>query len=145
MIKGEHVVFGGIGEDYKIKICDLDGKLVKTIQTDYDPFKVTERDIEVEMQWHGIESKDFISAPKFKLPIRRIYADDEGRIIISTWELIPKQHGYYYDIYDTEGRYLVQVQIPGDYPVFKKGKLYSVIQDEHGFQYVKRFKVTWNY
>jgi len=145
MIRGEHIVCGYGGEGYILKIYDLEGKLIKSIHKDYDPAEVTDRDIEVEMQRHGIDSREFISAPEFKPPFRWIDADEEGRIFAQSWELIPESEGYYYDVFDTDGKYLLRVPIKAEWLIFKKLKLHTIVRDNEGYQYVKRYKVTWRY
>jgi len=143
MIRGEHIVCGYGGEGYIFKIFDLEGKLIKSIHKDYDQVEVTDRDIEVEMRKHGIESRENIIVPDNKPPFRWINTDEEGRIFVSTWELIPESEGYYYDVFDTDGKYLLRVPIKGEPLIFKNGKLYIIVRDDEGYQYIKRYKVTW--
>ncbi len=46
--------------------------------------------------------------------------------------------------FDPEGKYIAKVLFNINSPLFfKKGKLYTIEEDEDGYQYVKRYKVTW--
>lgn len=122
---------------------DLEGNLIKTIEKRFNKLRVSEEDIEFLMRRHGFASKDQIAAPDFKPPFRWIYSDEKGRIFVSTWERYPPSEGYYYDIFDSEGKHLISRPIEGDPLVFKNGKLYLIYKDEDGYQYIKRYKVTW--
>jgi hypothetical protein len=81
---------------------------------------------------------------KYFPPVHSITTDDEGRIFVGTYEKT-EEGKYYYDVFDSEGRYLAKVALKGLLQVWKKSKLYSIEEDEDGFQMVKRFKVNWKY
>ena len=119
--------------------------MIKSIHKEYDTVEVTERDIELEMQRHGIDSREFISAPEYKPPFRWINTDEEGKIFVSTWQLIPESEGYYYDVFDIDGKYLLTVPIKGEPLIFKNMKLHTIARDDEGYQYIKRYKATWKY
>ncbi len=53
--------------------------------------------------------------------------------------------GYYYDVFDSEGKFIVKISLKIRPRVWKKNKLYLVEEDEDGFQFIKRYKVTWKY
>jgi hypothetical protein len=78
-----------------------------------------------------------------KPPFSWIFSNEEGRIFVSTWTRIPQSNGYYYDVFDIKGKYLIKIPIEGGQLVFKNGKLYVIYKDKEGFQYIKRFKVMW--
>jgi hypothetical protein len=143
MVRGQFAVCGYAGDGYKLKFYDLDGKLIRLVQKDYDPARVTDADIEIEMRKHGFTSREEISAPENKPPFRWIYADEEGRIFVSTWEHLPQSEGFFYDVFDPEGRYLTRVPLNGEPQAFRDGKIYLITLDKAGYQYIKRCKVTW--
>jgi hypothetical protein len=80
-----------------------------------------------------------------ELQFRWINTDEEGRVFASTWELVPESEGYYYDVFDTDGKYLLTVPIKGEPLIFKNMKLHTIIRDDEGYQYIKRCKVNWKY
>ena len=49
------------------------------------------------------------------------------------------------EVFDSEGRYLTKVLFKSFPRVWKNGKFYTIETDDDGYQYVKRYKVTWNY
>jgi hypothetical protein len=50
---------------------------------------------------------------------------------------------YLYDVFDAEGRLIGRIPLMGTPLVMKKGKLYSLEEDEDGFQIVKRYALKW--
>jgi len=138
--KDDRVVCGA-PDRYEIKIFDTTGKLVKKIIRDYDPVEITEnekKEVEGEMP---PEIK--VAIPKFHNAFRWISADDVGRIYVMTWERIPEGEGYYYDLFDAEGRYLAKIPLEFRPAVIKKNKFYTVIEDDDGFHIVKRYAANW--
>jgi len=74
---------------------------------------------------------------------RRFFLDDEGRVFVQTWEKAGDEGKYYFDVFDTEGRYIAKVPLRQDPILCKKGKLYIIEEDDEGYQVVKRYHVTW--
>ena len=81
-------------------------------------------------------------------------ADDEGRIYTLTMPVSQDEKSYLWDVFDMEGRYLAEIKLPGSLShlvdrkngiLWKRGKLYTVEEDENGYHIVKCYKVTWNY
>jgi len=75
--------------------------------------------------------------------------DEEGRIFLETYErVIDKENFYYFDVFDSEGKYIAKVPILvrlNSASVWKKNKLYTIEEDEEGFQVIKRYLVVWKY
>jgi hypothetical protein len=86
-----------------------------------------------------------LSTLKYKSAYQALIAGDEGKIFILTWERIANGDGYYYDIFDSEGKYVAKIPLKATPQVLKKNKLYTIEEDEKGYQAVKRYKVTWKY
>ena len=145
ILSGKYVVCGYPEQEYKLKVFDLDGNHIKKIERAFIPIKVTDKDIEYEMERLGIKSKEEVVAPDYYPPYSWIYSDDEGRLFISTWERLSESESYYYDVFDAEGRYLLRKAIEYAPQFFKDGKMYVISTDEDGYQYIKRYNVTWNY
>jgi hypothetical protein len=71
--------------------------------------------------------------------------DEEGRIFVQTWEKPDSGEEYSFDVFDSEGRYLAKIPLNFRPAVMKKGKIYTIEEDEDRYQFVKRYKVTWKY
>jgi hypothetical protein len=136
-------VVSGVPDRYEIKIFDTAGNLDKKITRDYDPVEITEeekKEVEEEMPQ---EIK--LKIPKYHNAFRRFSTDDEGRIFVMTWEHIQGSEWYYYDVFDSEGRYLAKIPLEFRPLVIKKNKFYAVREDEDGFHIVKRYKANWRF
>jgi len=71
--------------------------------------------------------------------------DDAGRIFVQTYEKTIDESGYYYDVFNSEGKYIAKIPLKTQPRVWKRGKLYTIEEEEEGYQVVKRYKVNWRY
>ncbi|MHA2053788.1 MAG: 6-bladed beta-propeller, partial [Candidatus Hodarchaeales archaeon] len=87
--------------------------------------------------------------PNYFPAFRDISVDEKGRIFLRTYEKVKdKENFFYFDVFDSEGKHIAKVPmfVSLNRPfVWKNNKLYTVDEDEEGFQVVKRYKVTWKY
>ena len=146
MINGNQIVCGYM-KDYELKIYDTEGKIVKRIIKEYTPVEVTQEDVDERLQGEELppQLKNNMAIPKHHCPYSWILSDDKGRIFVMTYERIASQPGYYYDVFDAEGKCVAKILLKTRPLVLKGGKLYTVEEDDEGYQYIKRYKVTWNY
>lgn len=140
---GEEIVCGSGAEGYRLDVFDSTGRVVRRIIKDYDPLPVTDLDIDRMMKRQGFQSRDEVSYPSHLPPISWIYADEDGRTYVSTWQRDPASGVALFNIFDPEGRYFCDSLIPGEPIVFKSGKLYAIVEDAEGIQYIKRYQMTW--
>jgi len=143
VINGDQIVCGYAEEGYRIKIFDSSGNLVKRIEKDYTPLEVTQREVDERIADYTPERKKNLYIPKYFPPFRWMISDDEGRIYVYTYEREPDWEGFYYDIFDAEGKYILKVPFKARPLVIKKNKFYTIEEDEDGFQYVKRYRMNW--
>ena len=135
----------GYMKEYELKVFDAKGNLIRKILKKYTPLEVTQEDVDERLQGEELppQLKESMVIPKYHCPFRSMIADDEGRIFVRTYERVADGEGYYYDVFDAEGKYIVKVPLKSRPFLFKNSKLYTVEEDEEGYQYVKRYKVTW--
>jgi hypothetical protein len=143
VINGDQIVCGYAEEGYKIKIFDGSGNLIKRIERKYTPLEVTQREIDERIADYTPERKKNLYIPKYFPPFYTLFSDDEGRVYVWTYERIPDGEGYYYDIFDDEGKYIHKVPFKTSPRVIKNNKFYMIEEDEDGFQYIKRYKMNW--
>ena len=136
----DNIIFG-YPDDYTIEIFNLNGRLVKKIEREYSPVKLSDQDRR-KMKEDNPHLGN-IDYPKYKPPFRRFFVDDEGRIYVGTWQKSSPKESYFYDIFDPEGRYLAQIGLKERPIMCRKGKLYSIEKNEEDFQCVKRYKMKW--
>jgi len=142
VINGDQIICGYAEEGYKIKIFDSSGNLIKRIERDYTPLEVTQREIDERIADYTPERKKKLYIPKYFPPFYWMISDDEGRIYVWTYERTPDGEGYYYDIFDAEGKYILKAPFKARPLVIKKNKFYTIEEDEAGFQYVKRYRMN---
>ena len=142
--KDDNIVYG-YPKNYELQIFNHDGKLIKKITKEYDPVKVTEKEKKEFIEDIPPQMRTRYDFSKYHSAFRRLFLDDEGRIFVRTWEKIVDEDIYYYDVFDREGRYIVKIPIKTRPDICKKGRLYSIEEDEDGLQMVKKYKVTWKY
>ncbi|MBM3311222.1 MAG: hypothetical protein FJY80_06920 [Candidatus Aminicenantes bacterium] len=141
-IDDEDNVIYGYPKTYELRIFNSQNKLVRKIEKDYDPVKVTEAEVAEAMKEvsEGITPAFSKVHPAF----RNLLADDAGRIYVHTWKKNPDGQCVTYDLFDKDGRFLAVLTLK-ERAMIRKDKLYTVEEDEDGFQTIKRYSVTWNF
>jgi hypothetical protein len=128
-------------EKYELKIYDKSGTMIRKVMKEYDPVEITEEEIKEVTEARPVEGN--LSIPKYHNAYRWVITDDEGRMFIRTYEGAVNSNEYYHDVFDEEGKYIAKIPL-GFFPrAWKNNKLYTIEADEDGYQYVKRYKVTW--
>jgi len=84
--RGREIVCASGQEGYRLSVFDAEGRLIRSIDKDYDPVPVTDLDIDRQMKRHGIQSRDEVTIPRVLPPIWWVYADDEGHLRIDLAE-----------------------------------------------------------
>ena len=145
--KGNRLVWG-FADKYELNVLDSEGKLIKKIVKEYDPVKITEEEKEkvIEERFGGRENIDPIvklSWNEYHNAFIYLCIDDEGRIFVRTYERGPGRDEFYYDVFDAEGKYLAKIPLKSRPYVIKRSKIYTIEEDDEGYQTVKRYKVTW--
>ena len=80
--------------------------------------------------------------PKDHPAYSRFFLSDLGHIFVQTYE---KADGgrYIHDVFDAEGRFIGRLSLKPSGLEILKDKYYALEEDEEGYQYVKRYAVTW--
>jgi hypothetical protein len=138
--KDDAIIFG-YPADYTIQVFNPEGKITKRIMREYAPVEITEAEKKEEMGDAPPSIKFDFS--KYHSAFRRFVPDDEGRIIVQSWEKSGDKDIFLYDIFDAEGRYIVKVPINGRPFAARKNKLYVSAEDEEGTPLVIRYRMTW--
>ena len=144
-------IIWGDSKEYVLQILNPKGKLIKKILKEHDPLRYT---TQVKRIYEN-RYLDFVKRGG-KLSFRNhfpafgdIFVDDEKRILVKTYERLKNGENYFYfDVFNYEGKYIAKVPIKASLnrnSAWKKNKLYTVEEDEDGYIYIKRYKVTWNY
>jgi len=140
-VRYDDFVFFGDHQTYEILVYNPSGKIVKKISKVYDPVVITQEEKDRIMERMPPDIK--VSIPKFHTPYYWFYLDDEGRIFVQTNEKVEEGDGYYYDVFNPEGKCLAKIPLKMRPYLIKKNKLYTVESDEEGFLTVKRYRIDW--
>lgn len=147
ILKDDKVLWGN-WVHYRLQIADDAGRTTRKIIKDYDPVKITdedkERDIKERFGDRGIPPDIKLVFPDYYPAFWHLSNDDEGRIFVQTFRRT-EEGSYYYDVFDSEGKYIAKVLLKARPHDWKNNKLYTIEEDEDGYQFVKRYKVTWKY
>ena len=148
-ISKDDTIIWGYADKYEFQIHDSDGRLIRKIIKDHSPVIITK---EEKQEWTESTYGEQGVPPDIKVswkPHHNVFqfmnVDDEGRIFVQTYEKTTDGSGYYCDVFDSEGKYIAKIPLRTQPWVWKRGKLYTIEEDEDGFQMVKRYKVTWKY
>lgn len=147
-VTNKNEIIWAITDKYEIMITDAVGNLTRKIIRDYDSVEISEKEKKNFLK--QIPLSPGVKFPKYFPPLRNTFisVDGDRKIYIGTYERISDGNGYYYDVFDAEGKYIVKMPIRHTKRspiIWKKNKFYTIEEDEKGFQMVKRYKVTWNY
>ena len=141
-------IIWGIFHRYEINIHNSNGEFYKKIIRDYEGIKITDKEKDKLIKdWIGdvpIPAGYNLKFPDRYPPFIRFTCDDEGRIIAQTYDKTEDGTADYYDVFDQEGKYMARIALKYRPQVWKKGKLYTMEEDEEGYQIVRRYKVGWN-
>jgi hypothetical protein len=142
-------IIWGYSDKYELNILNKDGRLVRRIIRDYAPVKTTDDEkkdwIKFAFGNEGVPFEVKVKWPSYHNAFRSFIVDDSGRIIVETYEKAVDERGVYYDVFDSEGRYLTRLVLKTPPRAIRKDKLYTIEEDEEGYQLVKRYSVTWGY
>jgi hypothetical protein len=69
--------------------------------------------------------------------------DDRGWLLVRTYEKTSDPKASSYDIFDGEGRYIARILLAQRPRHWKKGKLYTIEEDEESYRSVKKYSVSW--
>jgi hypothetical protein len=146
VIPDDYVVWA-VSSKYELHFHNQEGQEAKRIIKDFIPIRFTEdekkRVIDYQTRGRGYPEGYEVSFPDHYNPLAwRFIADDEGRLIVETTAR-DSEDNHYNDIFDSEGRFITRISLKYRPIVWKKGKVYCIEVDEEGYQYVKRYKVTW--
>lgn len=149
-ITKEDNIIWGFPDKYELQVLNPDEKLLKKIVKDHTPIKITqeEKDDIINETFGGydnLSSDAKLVWNKHHNAFRYLSLDEAGRIFVRTYEKAADGVSYYYDVFDAEGKYIAKIPLKARPIVWKMNKLYTIEEDEEGFQMVKRYRVGWEY
>jgi hypothetical protein len=143
-------IYYGRNREYEIKIFTPEGKHVKSIRKEFQPQKITEKDKEEILSRLDnvpvavpINLRDMFEFPNLFPPFQFFTLDEEGRIIVRTWEKGKKEDEFVHDVFDSKGRFISQFASKITVSLWQNGKAYAIDENVEGFNVIKRYSVGW--
>jgi len=139
-------VIWGINTEYELQIVDNNGKPLRKIIKDYKPIHISEagkKELLRRIYTSGrIPPGKKANFPRDYPPFHYFITDDQDWIYVKTYERVGDE-GFYYDIFDSDGKYVSRILFKIRPIVIKKNKLYTIEEDKEGFHIVKRYNMEW--
>jgi hypothetical protein len=145
---GRGRIFMGSSKGYLIRVIDFDGRLLRTIEREFDPVPVSKEDRDKFLKLFGgtaagagVNLKDRIVLPDVYPPYSDFIVNRDGRLLVQTYEKGTRAKERFYDVFDAEGRYLARTPAVANFMVWRDDRLYGVVENEDGFMILKCFRV----
>jgi len=150
----DRIFIGNTAKGYEIWIYDLDGNLLRKIRKEYKPVAVSE---EVKKDYFKLWPKDDPLKDNFYFtehwpPFRGLFADDEGRLFVLTYEAGLNPGEFMYDVFNPEGIFIGRMSLanmknlcrPDSFTVkVKKNCLYGLQEKENGYKELAVYRMIW--
>ena len=133
----------GFPETYEIRFYGpTEAKAFRKIARDYAPLAVTEEDkAQLKKDVPPGFNREFVF-PDHHPAYTRFFLSDLGHIFVQTYEKAEGER-FVNDIFDAEGRFIGRIPLKPSGIEILKDKYYALEEDADGYQYVKRYAVTW--
>jgi hypothetical protein len=146
-LDGQGHLYLGSQSGYEIKVLSLEGRPIRTIRRDYDPIRMSQADKDEMLKAFsvvpGVNIKDRIQFPEVYPPYTDFVPADEGRLLVMTYEKGKATKEFYWDVFDSDGRYIAKVPIVGQIRLWRDGKVYFFVENEEGFRVLKCCRARW--
>jgi hypothetical protein len=147
VIKDDRIVWGDRA-NYEIHFISSEGHHLKTITKDYKAREMTEEDEKRLLdEWFDGNPPPpgyTFEFPKYFPAFHNFVCDEEGNLFVQTWEETEDGIGVNFDLFNTEGKYLARMPLKLRNYTLKKGKLYTIEEDEDGYYCVRCYRFAQN-
>ncbi len=133
------LIICGFRESYEFQILDSEGEIIRKVTKDYVPVEISEEEKKKR------ELPQSSELPRYFPAFQDFSVDEEGRFFIQTFERYENEEIFYFDVFNTEGKYIAKVPLNALPQCWKNRKMYTIEEDEDGYQYIKRYKLIWKY
>jgi len=130
----EDNIVWGVFNKYEIFVNNPEGKLIRKIVKAYDGIGINkekeEKLIKALFGNNPVPQQTTIKFPKVYPPFIRFTCDEEGRLFVQTYEKTEDEEEDYYDVFDSEGKYIVRISLKYTPLVWKNKKSYMIDENE---------------
>jgi hypothetical protein len=143
--KSDSQVLTGHTDKYEIRVFDFNGQLLKSIEKEYDPVLLSDRDrarYEKNLERYPPDIRGSFFIPDAFPPIRSIVALGDEWLFCQTYE--PGNEGNsVYDIFDANGEFVGKTELEGYQVKFKGDRVYCLKQKESGYRELVVYRMIW--
>jgi hypothetical protein len=152
-ITKDRIIVINEARSYEVLVFDFSGNLVRKIRKAFLPEHADSVIREAILGQHksGLLLKnDYIPSP---LPCMRFFiADEAGRLLIMTYQRGKSENSFSYDVFDSNGELIGQIDLDLDWSgeylgvkkyVIKEGLFYHYGKDKEGYSIMKINKIQW--
>jgi len=137
-------IIWGYSDRYELRIVNPDGKTIGKINKNHKPVRFTKKDKD---RYRKIYERIIKPGARLIFPSHfpsfgDISVDDSNRIFVMTYKKTSDGRNYY-DIFNSEGKYLTRVPLEFSPIIWKNNKVYAIIEAEEGYSIIKRYTVEW--
>jgi len=135
---------------YKIYVHDLEGNLIRKIQKEYNPVKISEDERKHALRRLNEFQRQYTYFPESYPPCRSIFSDNEGRLFVVTYEPGENPSENMVDVFNAEGAFFGRVSwniFQGNTPItafIRSERLYCIQEKPSGYKKFVAMKLTWN-
>jgi hypothetical protein len=142
-------VYVGFSRDYKIDIYNSEGNRIRRVEKNLEKIVIPEKEKEEELrrQLEGtgvlIEkiNLDNINLPLLYPAFEKLIVDSKGRLWVITFRK-DKRGNSYIDIFDLDKNEPFTITLNISPWIIKGDFLYSIEEDQEGFQHIKKYKIV---
>ncbi|MDD8027447.1 MAG: 6-bladed beta-propeller [Acidobacteriota bacterium] len=145
----ERIFVANESRGYEIRVFDRDGALVRIIRKEYQPVPVSEAYREKILKQFGERFRGRLRFPANHAPFQSLTADENGRLLVATYEPGDKPGEYLYDIFDEDGVFVGRKSLnawiwEGALWIrMKADKLYALQEKDNGFKEIVVYRLKW--
>ncbi|MCX6563528.1 MAG: 6-bladed beta-propeller [Candidatus Aminicenantes bacterium] len=153
-VAAARIFIGNTTKGYEIQTYDLDGNLLRKIRKEFAPVLVTDQlKNDYFKLWPADDPmKNNLYFTENWPPFRGLFADDEGRLFVLTYEAGINPGEFMYDIFNPEGIFIGRLSLANMKNLFrhgsftikmKKKSLYALQEKENGYKELVVYRMTW--
>ncbi len=147
---GRGNVFVGSSKGYVIRVFDFDGRPVRTIERDYDPVPMPKEEREKMTKMLGempaagaVDPKKMFEIPSHMPPYAYFTVNQDGRLLVQTYEKEKGPRDRVFDVFDADGRYIARVPLANGVIAWRGDRIFGIEENENGFEVLKVFRLRW--
>jgi len=141
-------LFLGSSEGYRIRVFDFEGRLLRIVEREYDPVPVKKEDHDRIFKilgnipsTGGLNIKEMIAIPEVYPPYLMLIVDPDGRMLVRTFDKGKTDKEYFFDLFDSRGRYVYRFAARTEFVLWRNGRLFGTEEDADGFKVLKCYRV----